>query len=1455
MVVELVALTLPAAQLTATGNPPQYRYRKLGDSLWTNADLLLVGGSGFFNTAGLSSGEYEFDTTFADKTHSQGTFSITTKLVNTQIGIAHEAAAYGTSVYWQTRYNAFGEIEARGINDGWQEYFDYDNAGRLWRTNSGDGVDKVYLYDLVGQKTADLISPSDALARSTLDLNELATATSLDVTRTDYVFDRASRLVEKRLPQFTTTGTIESRSAALTFEVATLTAIDHGPEYHDAVEYSGEQTDIHQEFDGYRIVFNWNAMAAWGGGDVFVTIMGSTQDGVPISQTLGFASGEADTGVAFMSAIPLTQITRFVVEKVDANNQKVVIHDRTTLGTYARHLVFDNPTELGESNSMSVDGKPVMLHNFGNRTYADLKVLGLSAGTHNYEINYQHRGASDPYARAGGTLSINGVNSSITQGSAVYSTITRNPITRYVLDRWGNTVQASNVVQQGTLGALGGQLSDSVPYMQTRYDWANRAIQVTSAAVDVYGTNTVGADYGKRTERVSIYNYYDAAGRLIANRDGNGNLNGHQYDSLGNKTAEFHADGSITYQAYDKLGYRISTTDGNGNTTRYRYDRMGRATAMLQPVGNPHFTSTAQTTGANGVAVTRYTYDEAGNLIQTENANKEKQQSWYNTRGQLVATALAGRQETHFTYDEAGNKIRESDANGNFMTWDYQLGLSHEIDGVVTIDPDDGYFGRWTSHRDLDGKQSWTSYNGVGSVLRQWGTRGQDIRYEYYENGAVARITDLTEKSETWYSYDVAGNRTRERFAKGGTVSGVRVLGGTIYQDNIISFDALSRVTQVHDNRYDIKIGYDGANNRRFSIADYADANDSGKPFTHVENWYLYDAMNRITLSQGKRDGTTGVIDLGDKGVQMAYDAAGNRRFAYFKDGASNNFISENYLFDYAGRLVETRKNGVMDSRTVYDNVGRVIEQTTEGGANRGVSQYNSNGWLTLQENYNASGGLKSRVTYMRYDQVGNVLQYKLDVPGQYWNTYDYSYKLFDDYKEQVVSGNSNYFLPGNTTTSYDVNGNIVSVVDQFGANKNRNFVTTLGGQILYKTENGKAEYYFYVNDKPSGSTGANGAGDFDFNYSAVTAGSARSVRTYTVQSGDNLRSIARSLWGDASLWYLIADANGLNSENDVRVGQTLTIPTRITNLHNNSTTYRPYNAGAIIGDTTPTLNAPPPPQRDGGNNCDVADVIFVVLALCWAAADLYFSEGQTGWGKLINACMQAEAIYNGDQEDWDHESFLISAAGDEVGGMAGNYTAGATEGLPAAVSGAAAGAASAAASVATTQALNVATGRQDKFNWKQVAIAALSGAAGGAVGGAGKDWGVLQRAAAAAATNVAVQGVSIALDVQDKFDWRQTAIAAVAAGVSAGVKGALKDNTNLSAFERGAWSSIAGDAARLTMTALMYKDGKMDFVTTATDVFRNAWGAGKAEVKTEQERKAELEKELRREANRARST
>jgi nucleoid-associated protein YgaU len=53
-------------------------------------------------------------------------------------------------------------------------------------------------------------------------------------------------------------------------------------------------------------------------------------------------------------------------------------------------------------------------------------------------------------------------------------------------------------------------------------------------------------------------------------------------------------------------------------------------------------------------------------------------------------------------------------------------------------------------------------------------------------------------------------------------------------------------------------------------------------------------------------------------------------------------------------------------------------------------------------------------------------------------------------------------------------------------------------------------------------------------------------ARTYTVRAGDTLSRIAGSVYGDTTKWRKIYDANReqMKSETDIRIGQTLTIPT-----------------------------------------------------------------------------------------------------------------------------------------------------------------------------------------------------------------------------------------------------------------------------------------------------------------------
>src|SRR5262249_49173806 len=117
---------------------------------------------------------------------------------------------------------------------------------------------------------------------------------------------------------------------------------------------------------------------------------------------------------------------------------------------------------------------------------------------------------------------------------------------------------------------------------------------------------------------------------------------------------------------------------------------------------------------------------------------------------------------------------------------------------------------------------------------------------------------------------------------------------------------------------------------------------------------------------------------------------------------------------------------------------------------------------------------------------------------------------------------------------------------------------------------------------------------DFDENYDPINGlnyeGAASSI---TVQEGDRLESIAQNIWGDSSYWYMIADANGIQSDNDLVAGMTLIIPNKIHNAHNNSDTFRPYDPNTAIGNTSPTA-----PKKHKAPCGVFGQILLVVIAI-----------------------------------------------------------------------------------------------------------------------------------------------------------------------------------------------------------------------------------------------------------------
>ena len=71
----------------------------------------------------------------------------------------------------------------------------------------------------------------------------------------------------------------------------------------------------------------------------------------------------------------------------------------------------------------------------------------------------------------------------------------------------------------------------------------------------------------------------------------------------------------------------------------------------------------------------------------------------------------------------------------------------------------------------------------------------------------------------------------------------------------------------------------------------------------------------------------------------------------------------------------------------------------------------------------------------------------------------------------------------------------------------------------------------------------------------------------YTVVGGETLKTIARNVLGDSSLWWRIAEANGLavSGDGELQAGQTLSIPKLALNA-NNADTFQPYDPSRVTG-------------------------------------------------------------------------------------------------------------------------------------------------------------------------------------------------------------------------------------------------------------------------------------------------
>jgi len=487
-----------------------------------------------------------------------------------------------------------------------------------------------------------------------------------------------------------------------------------------------------------------------------------------------------------------------------------------------------------------------------------------------------------------------------------------------------------------------------------------------------------------------------------------------------------------------------------------------------------------------------------------------------------------------------------------------------------------------TFQYDNDGNRTLETYNSTnaGGV-----TDGTSV---FYQNATITydamnRMVEFKDpKADITYKYDAVGNRRNVN---------------SVYQDGV------GGNRQVQDYWYK----YDGQNRFVLTMGSLVNGSiavgSAGVALT-------YDAAgNRTTASYGY-DGHT---------ERYSYTADGYLENTWSTPSGQGETLIASRTDDALGRVVQyTEYNGgavSLSRSSSYDGDNRGVTDTTNTVANSvtttTVQSYDYRAWTASTGSY--SGDDQGAVTHIHavHTQSNNSGSVITD------NTYNYVW--WDEAKQSSIrinasdpsNPNSGSWAPGVSSISYDVNGHTAQLIDNTAAG---GATTTIYrndayGQVLVreKWQNGAIgprQLYYYFDGKRIGDVGNDdqaasqvdyaqqlaqtasakqsglyrygkpvASADFDENYQPINAGyPAATAGNYTVNSGDTLQSIASSLWGDSSFWYLLADANGVGMSTQLVAGQRLIVPNKVTNFHNNTSTFKVYNPGEAIGDTLPTL-------------------------------------------------------------------------------------------------------------------------------------------------------------------------------------------------------------------------------------------------------------------------------------------
>ena len=848
------------------------------------------------------------------------------------------------------------------------------------------------------------------------------------------------------------------------------------------------------------------------------------------------------------------------------------------------------------------------------------------------------------------------------------------------------------------------------------------------------------------------------------------------YDRQGRvvRTREIGGDITLTAYAWDggmeaagtgltDVGGWVRTVTGEGYSAAYKNDLFGRD------------------------ADARYDYDVAGRLVLDRGIVNNAQYDdfgyvLYNTGLIWIKIDLIANTQIVFYPFPQESGITLIDGKSVAFTYDV--------------------IGRLKTEVSTDSRWQYSHMENTWATFTEYGDTYQDGEAEYDALGRMTRYRDKAafglgedDVDKTW-KYDANGNvrsiNTNYRpMDAAGVISSVIAPSQTFFY----SYDALNRIVVskgevsngvVVAGQNGIALSYDVAGQRKTSKTGSGPTEEYNYTNLGLVDQVKIGGLERSTSSFDSLGRMIGYIEK-DAGGTTIYD---RHSFVYNsrnqvlseksrqKQGADWRYIHTVNYFNDAGASAVGNFPAALNANTVVDNsnsTGSLLYYTqTKAWLNgAAIPVYGSvadnnapdpslksffsfskeRGWQQLSQQTANQPSMGNSTFY--YGDDGNLEKVeRSNTNGSTNNSVDKFTYYFTDISGQVVESwekqvNYTGVLP--LTRTYRFGGKEMGTISNDGT-ENVDYNTLIS---RHATTPGTG--YFR-----NGASTATTFADFDANHRTLGSGAqGGGPGSHVVQAGETLQGIAAAFYGDANLWYKIAEANGISggalaaaSGSWSRRGSTIPITT-------------PAPSPPMIPPAPSAISRPPAQYRPRGTNAALSGGITGgggdwPLRLAWPDCSWLFSNNRG-----VRSCWWSDRRGSGCR-----------------GGIS-----------------------------IVSQGVGLATGIQDKFSWKSVGLAALGGAVGGGVkfnafGATASDFlqTVGNAAVNGAASSAITQGIATVTGLQESFSWAGVAAAGVAAGVGARLGRGLTDITaqggltagNIAAHTAvGAASLIASAATR----------------------------------------------------------